>query len=97
MITTMSMRKTKTLKTQKTAKPVIEQAGEGHDTVYATGSFTLPAHLEVLKLSGNTAISATGNPGNNILVGQIGANKLTGNGGHDLLSGESGNDIAFSI
>jgi Ca2+-binding RTX toxin-like protein len=71
---------------------VIEQSGQGYDTVYASTSFTLPQFVEALKLSGDADISGTGNQGDNVLIGQGGANALKGENGNDLLDGGAGND-----
>lgn len=64
---------------------IIENANEGTDTVYADISYALGANVENLILTGNAAISGTGNAGDNVLDGsQNGsANVLTGGGGND--------------
>ncbi|MFN3294993.1 MAG: calcium-binding protein, partial [Gemmobacter sp.] len=55
---------------------VDESSGDGHDTVKATISYVLSADLEDLYLLGTAAINATGNAGDNKLVGNDGANVL---------------------
>ncbi|MDK2122631.1 calcium-binding protein [Parachitinimonas caeni] len=70
---------------------VTELANDGLDTVRASVSYTLGANLEQLTLTG-TAISATGNAGNNLLVGNASANQIKGGKGDDRMEGEIGND-----
>jgi Ca2+-binding RTX toxin-like protein len=70
---------------------VIEAAGEGADTVFATSSFVLPAEVEALRLMTAGRVG-TGNAGDNILVGTTGADTLRGGLGTDTLLGDSGHD-----
>ncbi len=68
---------------------VLEQAGDGIDTVQSTlvhVDLTLLPHVENATLSGASALKATGNPGDNTLsgAGNTAANILTGRGGNDL-------------
>jgi Ca2+-binding RTX toxin-like protein len=72
---------------------VSELVGEGTDTVEASVTFTLPAEVERLTLTGTTAINGTGNDLANILTGNAAANTLTGAVGNDTLMGGAGNDI----
>ncbi|WP_376958202.1 cadherin-like domain-containing protein [Azospirillum sp. A26] len=72
---------------------VVEQAGEGTDTVNASVSWTLGANIENLTLTGSAAINATGNELNNVLTGNSGANVLDGGLGADSMAGGAGNDI----
>ncbi len=74
------------------ADTVVEAAGEGTDTVEALMSYTLPANVEGLTLSGTGAISGTGNALNNRLTGNSGANTLSGAAGDDALEGGAGLD-----
>jgi subtilisin family serine protease len=70
---------------------VLEDAGEGHDSVWTTVDYTLTANVEDLYLVGN--ISGTGNAENNIIAGyQVGDNVIYGLGGDDTLDGGAGND-----
>ncbi len=64
----------------------------GNDRVYSSVTFTLPAFVEKLTLSGSAAIDATGNNLANTLTGNSAANILTGLGGKDTLTGGLGAD-----
>ena len=66
-----------------TGDEVVENAGEGIDTVLASISFTLAANVENLILTGSKAIKGTGNSLGNV---------LTGNSANNTLIGETGND-----
>ena len=72
---------------------VIENTGEGTDTVIATKSWTLSADIEILQLNGSDNIDATGNDLNNTLVGNSGNNVLDGGAGADVMSGHKGDDV----
>ena len=71
---------------------VIENGGEGTDTVLSSISYTLTANVEKLTLEGSGALSATGNILSNTLTGNAGANLLDGAGGADTMAGGDGND-----
>lgn len=71
---------------------VIEQAGEGTDTVRSSVSFTLATNLENLVLTGTGANNATGNAVANQLTGNAADNRLDGAQGADLMTGGAGND-----
>jgi len=71
---------------------VVEQPGEGDDTVLATVSYTLPAEVERLVLLG-TALAGTGNALANTLTGNALANLLDGAAGADTLIGAEGDDL----
>ena len=71
---------------------VIENAGEGTDTVQSSITYSLGNALENLTLTGTTAINGTGNELNNSLVGNTAANILTGGLGNDTLNGGAGAD-----
>jgi Ca2+-binding RTX toxin-like protein len=82
-----------TLITSNAAYHLIENAGEGSDTVKSTVSYTLNANVETLVLIGNKNINATGSIGNDSLFGNAGNNRMSGGVGADHLYGGRGNDI----
>jgi Ca2+-binding RTX toxin-like protein len=70
---------------------IIENAGEGTDTVWVAVNYTLSANIENMYLVGNT--SGAGNSGNNIIYGYgTGDNIIDGGDGIDTLFGGAGND-----
>lgn len=69
-----------------------ETASGGTDTVLSWISYTLPEHVEFLRLQGSEDIHATGTGGADNLVGQSGDNILTGLGGFDILTAKAGAD-----
>jgi Ca2+-binding RTX toxin-like protein len=71
---------------------VIENAGEGTDTVQSSLSYSLGANLENLTLTGSMALNGTGNELDNLLIGNSAANVLTGGAGNDTLDGGAGAD-----
>ncbi|ESQ75477.1 calcium-binding protein, partial [Asticcacaulis sp. YBE204] len=89
------------------ADVVLEEVGQGNDTVFSTVSFTLGTGVEALVLQGSNVVNGKGNTLNNTLTGNAGVNILTGGLGDDTyfvqnagdkvveLSGE-GNDVIFS-
>ena len=74
---------------------VIENLGEGSDTVYASVHFRLPANFEHLVLQGSADLQAYGNAVSNAINGNIGNNILNGEGGADAMYGGAGNDAYF--
>jgi Ca2+-binding RTX toxin-like protein len=74
------------------ATTIVENAGEGNDTVWTAVNYTLSANIENMYLVG--AITGTGNAGDNSIFG-YGAAKHTLNGaaGNDSLYGGTGADI----
>ena len=84
---------------------VVENAGGGRDSVFASSSFSLQygsAHAENLTLSGTGDFygfgngrknKITGNDGNNILNGGWGNDTLIGGAGNDTFKDSSGNDF----
>lgn len=71
---------------------IVEQAGEGIDSVNVASSYTLGDNLENLTLTSSMADNGTGNALDNRLVGNGYNNALSGLGGNDYLSGGYGND-----
>ena len=63
---------------------VIENAGEGTDTVFATVNYTLTANVETLVLQGSGNLTGTGNALANSLFGNAGDNALDGGAGADV-------------
>ena len=75
-----------------TSDSVVECAGEGTDSVYATiGNYILGENIEHLEL-GMGIISGSGNNGNETLIGNAIGNSLSGASGDDTLLGLAGND-----
>lgn len=72
---------------------VIEGRNAGHDTVWSTISYVLPANVENLRLLGRAPINGTGNGEANVLIGNSAANHLDGGGGNDVLDGGLGADV----
>ncbi len=70
---------------------LVENAGEGNDSVESSVNYTLGANLENLILTG-TASNGSGNELNNMLVGNEQANTLNGFAGNDTLDGGTGAD-----
>ncbi|MBR0670150.1 calcium-binding protein [Neoroseomonas soli] len=74
---------------------VVEAAGGGNDRIQSAVTYSLPANVEALILTGAAAINGTGNGSANSLFGNAGANVLSGLAGDDLLAGGAGNDTLF--
>ena len=75
------------------ADNIVEQAGEGTDTVQAAIDYQLGDDLENLQLIGQEDIAGYGNDQDNQLTGNEGNNSLYGGLGNDILSGGAGNDL----
>ena len=78
-------------------KDVIQDLGGPNDIDIVQTSISIDlnlvfADMEGVRLTGGGALSATGDVGDNLLVGNTGGNKLTGNGGDDTIQGGGGND-----
>lgn len=67
----------------------------GTDLVQSSISYSLPAYVENLSLTGLLAINGTGNSLNNKLTGNGANNILNGGTGADMMSGGLGNDTYY--
>src|SRR5574341_2173382 len=76
---------------------ILENAGEGTDTVYTPISFSVEqlAYVENVTLIGAGALFITGNQRDNHLVGNSGETLLEGNQGNDTLEGGAGTDALY--
>lgn len=75
---------------------VVREAGHGRhdvDSVHASISYHLAAHIEDLFLIGHRALHGFGNGGDNMLSGNRAANLLSGGAGDDVIEGGRGNDV----
>jgi large repetitive protein len=73
------------------ATVIVENAGEGNDTVWTAVNYTLTANVENMYLVG--ALTGTGNEGDNFIAGYgSDAHTIYGLGGNDMLVGGSGKD-----
>jgi Ca2+-binding RTX toxin-like protein len=73
-----------------TADVIIENAGEGTDTVNSSVTYTLSPNVENLVLTGTANIDGTGNDNGDAITGNVGANHLTGGAGADTISDGGG-------
>jgi Ca2+-binding RTX toxin-like protein len=71
---------------------VIENAGEGTDSVFSSTNYKLADNIEQLTLTGSSSIWGYGNAIANTLTGNDAANKLYGLGGSDTIDGHGGSD-----
>ena len=74
---------------------MIENVGEGNDTVFSTAHFALSANVENLVLQGGADLQGYGNGLANAIFGNTGNNLIDGGAGADAMSGGAGNDIYF--
>ena len=74
---------------------VIENPGDGNDTVFSTAHFRLSADVEYLVLQGSADLQGYGNNLGNLIYGNSGNNLLDGAGGADGMVGGAGNDVYF--
>jgi Ca2+-binding RTX toxin-like protein len=73
---------------------IVENAGEGSDTVLSSVNYTLAANVENLTLAG-AATNGGGNALDNVLAGNALNNLLAGAWGADTLYGGLGNDTLY--
>lgn len=71
---------------------VIENVGEGIDTILSDVTLTLVDNVENLTLTGTGVINATGNRLDNLLIGNDKSNVLVGAEGADTMMGGKGDD-----
>jgi Ca2+-binding RTX toxin-like protein len=71
---------------------IVENRGEGTDTVHSSVSYALGSNVENLTLLGTDALHGSGNALANTLTGNNAGNVLEGGGGNDRIFGEGGDD-----
>jgi Ca2+-binding RTX toxin-like protein len=73
---------------------VVEAAGEGTDTVYASVNYALAAgqEIEFLRACSDSGLTLTGNELDNYVIGAAGGDFLDGGAGNDWIDGRAGND-----
>lgn len=75
---------------------VVELAGEGNDTVYASVDYDLAGtNVENLILTGKANLNAYGSAGADTITGNDGNNILDGRGGADVMAGGKGDDVYY--
>lgn len=76
---------------------IIENSGEGTDTVMVSYSYDLPLATEIenILLSGTKGLRASGNNFDNSITGNTGNNVLYGLGGDDVIDGGGGKDTLY--
>jgi Ca2+-binding RTX toxin-like protein len=74
---------------------VLENSGDGTDTVYSTDHFRLSGNVENLILLGSGDLQGYGNSASNALYGNAGSNVLNGDVGADFMAGGDGDDAYF--
>ncbi|MCZ8161946.1 MAG: calcium-binding protein, partial [Microcystis sp. LE19-196.1B] len=84
-----------TYQVDTTNDTITELANQGSDTIQSSVTYSIANldNIENLTLTGNTAINATGNTANNLIVGNSGNNQINGGAGIDTLTGGNGADI----
>ncbi|MDD9901468.1 MAG: S8 family serine peptidase [Alphaproteobacteria bacterium] len=74
---------------------VVENAGEGNDTVQSSVNYTLGANIENLVLTGASSLRGTGNALDNTITGNAGNNDIDGMAGADTMVGGDGDDTYY--
>ena len=77
-----------------TGDVILENPGEGWDSVYAYADYTIGANVDTVRAM-NAGITVHGNAGNNTITGSTGGNTLYGEAGNDLVQGSGGVDVLF--
>lgn len=81
-------------------KDIILETSGTHDRIQASISIDLNNvaydGIEHLTLTGTAGLSATGDAGKNLLIGNLGANRIDGREGADTMIGGAGNDTYTS-
>jgi Ca2+-binding RTX toxin-like protein/phosphodiesterase/alkaline phosphatase D-like protein len=73
---------------------IVENPGEGTDTVWTDVGYTLAANVETMYLVGS--VYGIGNAGDNTIVGYgVGENVISAGAGNDTLNGGAGNDLLY--
>jgi Ca2+-binding RTX toxin-like protein len=73
---------------------VVENVGEGNDTVVASVAYAMTLNVETLYLAGSV-LYGVGNSQNNIIFANSANNELQGLGGNDTLYGGDGVDLLY--
>jgi Ca2+-binding RTX toxin-like protein len=74
---------------------ITESTNQGVDVIYSAVSYTLPANVETVVLTGSANINATGNSQGGSLYGNSGNNVLNDGGGISYMVGGQGNDTYY--
>ena len=71
---------------------VVENVGEGNDTVFTSIDYRLTANVDNLVMQGGADLQGFGNGEVNAIIGNSGNNILDGDAGADSMTGGAGND-----
>jgi len=74
---------------------IVEDVGQGTDTVEVSETYRLGANLENLILTGTKDVQGFGNELNNSITGNAGNNLIDGGLGNDSMAGGLGNDVYY--
>ena len=74
---------------------VVENVGEGNDTVFTSIDYRLTANVDNLVMQGGADLQGFGNGEVNAIIGNSGNNILDGDAGADAMTGGAGNDAYF--